>query len=77
MLASSASELKQQGALEAARNPDSKVSAEDAERVVMTEARRAGVAAVFLDPKATNDERAETAQAVRPMIKPEYECTAN
>ncbi|KAF2092391.1 DNA-directed RNA polymerase II subunit J [Rhizodiscina lignyota] len=52
------SELKQQGALEAARDPNSTVTAEDAERKVVDEARAAGSAAYQFDPNATAQEKA-------------------
>jgi len=38
-----ASELKQQGAMEASRDPQSSVTAEDAERKILEETRAAGV----------------------------------
>lgn len=59
-----ASELKQQGALEAARDPNSKVTAEDAERKVVQEARAAGSAAYQFDPNATAEEKAAAVASV-------------
>ena len=62
---SRASELKQQGALEAARDPNSSVTADQAERKVVEEARNAGSAAFKFDPDATPEEKAAQAKAVR------------
>lgn len=53
----SANELKQQGALEAARDPENPVSAEDAEKKVLEETKSAGVAAFKFDPDATPAEK--------------------
>jgi hypothetical protein len=64
MLPSQASELKQQGALEAARDPDAPVSAEDAKKVVVAEAKKSGVAAAQFDPDATTEEKVAQLNAV-------------
>lgn len=64
------SELKQQGALEAARDPNSSVTAEDAERKVVEEARAAGSAAFQFDPNATAEEKAaQVAGSLPPGLK--------
>lgn len=60
----SANELKQQGALEASRNPESSVSAEDAEKKVLEDTRSAGVAAFRFDPDATPAEKKAQAREV-------------
>lgn len=60
-----ASELKQQGVLEASRSPNNNISAEDAERAVIDEAQRSGSAAFQFDPNATAEEKARQARAVR------------
>ena len=62
----SAAELKQQGAIEAAGNPDSSVSAEDAQRKMVEESRNAGVAAFSFDPDASPEEKRRQTKAVRP-----------
>lgn len=72
---SRAAELKQQGALEAARDPDSSVTAEQAEDKVLHEARNAGSAAYKFDPDATPEEKAAQAKAVcrhtfNPLLEP-------
>ena len=64
-LSSHAGELKQQGAEEAARNPNSHVTAEDAERVMVDETKKAGVAAYQFDPYASPEEKAAQARSVR------------
>jgi len=65
MLSSSrASELKQQGALEAAGDPHSNVSAQDAELAVVNEAKRAGAAAFQFDPNASAEEKAAQTRSV-------------
>jgi len=53
-----ASELKQQGALEAARDPNSSVTAHDAEQTVLHEAKAAGAAAFEFDPNASPEAKA-------------------
>ena len=57
-------ELKSQGAAEAAQNPDSTVSAEDAENVMTNESKKAGVAAFQFDPDASPEEKAAQARSV-------------
>ena len=64
MLRSHAAELKAQGVEEAARDPDSKVTAEDAEKVMADESKKAGVAAYRFDPNASPEEKAAAAAAV-------------
>jgi hypothetical protein len=64
MLSSSSSEVKQQGAAEAARDPNSSVTAEDAERVFVEESEKAGATALQFDPDATPEEKAAQAKAV-------------
>ncbi|KXX80143.1 Tricalbin-3 [Madurella mycetomatis] len=60
-----ANELKQQGALQAARDPESNVSAEDAERKIVEDSRQAGVTAFTFDPNASPEEkRAQTRAAI-------------
>lgn len=63
--ASRASELKQQGALEAARDPNSTVTAQAAEDTVLEEAKKGGSAALQFDPDATPEEKAAQARSVR------------
>lgn len=60
----SANELKQQGALEASRDPGNTVSAEDAENKVLEDSRSAGVAAFKFDPDATPAEKKAQAREV-------------
>lgn len=67
--AQSAAELKQQGAIEAAENPESGVSAEDAQRKLVEESRNAGVAAFSFDPDASPEEKRRQAKAVRPASR--------
>lgn len=67
MLSSFTSETKQQGAAEAARDPDSSVTAEDAERVFVEESQKAGATALQFDPDATPEEKAAQAKAVSSM----------
>ena len=64
MLRSHAAELKAQGVEEAARDPNSKVTAEDAEKVMADESKKAGVAAYRFDPNASPEEKAASARAV-------------
>ena len=64
MLHSFKSDLKQQGAIEAAQDPNSSVTAQDAERVLVDESKKAGAAALQFDPDATPEEKAAQANAV-------------
>lgn len=67
---SRASELKQQGALEAAQDPNSGVSAQAAEKKMLEEARKGGSAAYEFDPNASPEEKAAQAKAVRGIAMP-------
>ena len=64
MLKSQAHELKQQGALQAARDPKSPVTSEDAERALVEDTRNAGGAAFHFDAHASPAEKAAQARAV-------------
>jgi hypothetical protein len=57
-------EIKQQGAVEAARDPNSKVTAEDAEHSVINEARKSGAPAFEFDPNASAAEKAAQVNSV-------------
>nr|CDP22608.1 Putative tricalbin [Podospora anserina S mat+] len=61
-----AAELKQQGAIEAAQDPDSKVTADDAQQKIVEESRRAGVTAFTFNPDASPEEKKAQAQAAIP-----------
>lgn len=67
MLSSFKGELKSQGAVEAARDPNSDVTAEDAERVMMDESKKAGAPTLQFDPNASPEEKAAQAAAVRKL----------
>ncbi|KAF2144009.1 uncharacterized protein K452DRAFT_306654 [Aplosporella prunicola CBS 121167] len=56
-------ELKEQGAIEAARDPNTSVSPEDAEQKIMNEARKAGGEALAFDPDASPEQKAMQAGA--------------
>ncbi|KAK4156867.1 C2 domain-containing protein [Chaetomidium leptoderma] len=64
--AQSANELKQQGAIEAARDPNSNVTAEDAERKIVEDSREAGVTAFTFNPDASPEEKRAQARAAIP-----------
>ena len=64
-LHSHAGELKSQGAVEAAEDPNSQVSAQDAENVLTAESKKAGVAAFQFDPDASPEDKAAQARSVR------------
>ena len=57
-------ELKTQGVVEAAQDPDSKVDAADAEKAIVDNARAAGAAAFEFDPNASPEEKARQAREV-------------
>ena len=65
---SRAGELKTQGAEEAAQDHDSKVTPEDAEKVIVNESKKAGTAAFQFDPDATPEEKAAQARAVGSLL---------
>ena len=62
--ASAAHELKQQGAVEAARDPNSAVTAADAQKKIVEESKKAGVPAFDFNPDASPEEKAAQARAV-------------
>lgn len=62
---SSAAEMKTQGAVEMAQDPNSSVTANDAQKKMVEESKKAGVAAFTFDPDATPEQKAAQAQAVR------------
>lgn len=62
--AGQASELKAQGALEAARDPNSSVTAHQAEQTVLNQAKAGGAAAFELNPDASPEEKAAQLKAV-------------
>lgn len=57
-------ELRSQGAAEAAGDPNSRVSARDAEQTMVEESMRAGAAAYQFDPNASPEEKAAQARSV-------------
>lgn len=57
-------ELKHQGLVEAARDPRSKVTADDVERKIVEDSREAGVTAFTFNPNASPEEKAAQAGAV-------------
>lgn len=65
------SELKQQGAIEAAQDPESSVTAEDAQKKLLEESKNAGVVAVAFDPDASPEEKKQKASEVGPKTCPE------
>ena len=65
-LTSRANELKSQDAAEAARDPASKLSAQDAERTMINESLKAGGAAYEFDPNASPEDKAAQARSVCP-----------
>lgn len=65
MSALEARELKAQGVIEAAENPESEVTADDARREIVEQSRNAGVAAFSFDPDASPEQKRAQARAVR------------
>jgi len=72
-----ASELKQQGALEAARDPESSVTADDAQKKIVEESKKAGVTAFTFDPDATPEQKKAQARAVRCLPPPSHSPTSH
>jgi hypothetical protein len=67
-LPTSAAELKAQGVVEAAQDPNSSVTADDAQQKIVTESKKAGVAAFTFNPDASPEEKAAQARAVSTTI---------
>ena len=65
MLSGFKNELKAQGAVEAAQDPNSSVTADDAQRVLLNESKKAGATVLQFDPNASPEEKAAQAKAVR------------
>ncbi|KAH6634070.1 C2 domain-containing protein [Chaetomium sp. MPI-SDFR-AT-0129] len=61
-----ANELKQQGAIEASQDPNSSVTAADAERKIVEASREAGVTAFTFNPDASPEEKRAQARAAVP-----------
>ena len=57
-------ELKSQGAIDAARDPHSRVTAADAEQTILDEAKKGGAAAFQFDADASSAEKARQVKAV-------------
>lgn len=69
---SQAAELKQQGALEAARDPNNPVSSEAAQKTIVEEAKKSGALGFHFNPNATPAEKAaQAAASIPPGLKPE------
>ncbi|KND94987.1 Uncharacterized protein PYUK71.03c [Tolypocladium ophioglossoides CBS 100239] len=66
MSAKEAHELKAQGAIEAAENPESQVTADDAQKEMVEQSRNAGIPAFTFDPDATPEQKRAQAQAAIP-----------
>ncbi|KAL9000237.1 MAG: hypothetical protein Q9169_001139 [Polycauliona sp. 2 TL-2023] len=62
-LHSHAAELKSQGAVEAAQDPNSTVTSQDAQHVMAAESKKAGVAAYEFDPNASPEAKAAQARS--------------
>jgi len=62
----SATELKQQGVIEAAQDPESNVTSADVQKTILAESKKAGVTAFTFDPDATQEEKAAQARDVSP-----------
>ncbi|KAF7188486.1 hypothetical protein HII31_10148 [Pseudocercospora fuligena] len=70
-------ELKTQGVVEAAQDPDSKVDAADAEKAIVDNARAAGAAAFEFDPNASPEEKARQArEAAGPTFHRKHQVAA-
>ena len=67
-LSSQIGELKSQGAEDAARDPNSTVTAQDAQRTIVDETKKAGGAAFRFNPDASPEEKAAVAAAVSQQL---------
>jgi hypothetical protein len=64
----SAAEIKTQGAVEMAQDPNSSVTSVDAQKKIVEESKKAGVAAFTFDPNASPEEKAAQARAVSYLV---------
>lgn len=64
MLSSFHGEAKQQAVQDLARDPESKVTASDAEKVIVEESKKAGAVALSFDANATPEQKAAQAKSV-------------
>jgi hypothetical protein len=73
-----AAELRTQGVVNAANDPDSQVTVDDAEKAMVEEAKNAGIPAFKFDPDASLEEKRAQARAVsvlapsRPLARQTY-----
>lgn len=65
-----AAELKAEGAIEAAQNTESQVTADDAQREMVEQSKNAGVPAFSFNPDASPEEKRAQAKAVRQTLPP-------
>ncbi|CRK24512.1 hypothetical protein BN1723_013335 [Verticillium longisporum] len=66
-------ELKVQGAVEAAQDPESTISADDAQKKILEESKKAGVTAFTFDPDASPEEKRRQAREFNESFK--WTCT--
>ena len=66
---SQAAELKTQGVVEAAQDPNTSVTAADAEKKIIDESEKAGVAAFEFNPDASPEEKAAQVRAVSSSLR--------
>jgi hypothetical protein len=59
-----AGDLKQQGAIEAAQDPNSSVTSDDAQKKILEESKKAGVTSFTFDPNASAQEKKAQVKAV-------------
>jgi hypothetical protein len=59
-----AAELKAQGVIEAAQDPNSSVTAGDAQKKIVEESKNAGIQAFTFDPDASREEKRAQIKAV-------------
>ena len=60
----SVGELKTQGVIEAAEDPNSSVTSKDAQKKIVEESKNAGIQAFSFDPNASAEEKKAQVQAV-------------
>lgn len=65
-----AAELKQQGVMEASRDPNSSVDAHQAEQSILNDSEAAGAAAFEFNPNASPEEKAAQLKDVSQTLMP-------
>lgn len=67
-LSHNAGEVRSEGAIGAAQDPNTKVNAHEAEQTLVNESKKAGIGAYQFDPNASPEEKAAQAASVYSLL---------